>query len=178
MKHDGEGTKSARRAAGCFAAAFAYTLATQAGQIGGDSPAGTAGRVLGWIGLAGLGAAAFLKNKRAFAAAAGIMCAACFGAAYGRMTVMALALTAAYAMLALAALLSEKGNEIARKMWFIPGVLRMTQIVYVPGREHFSLGKMSAGEWAAAAFIAIETAAVFFAGRWLGKKEKNGERNG
>jgi len=97
---------------------------------------------------------------------------------YGRLTVHTLAVVVAYVMLVLAAFLSLVGNDMIKKMWFIPGILRSLQIMSWLGGYQFQIGRMFAeGSWPVLVFYSLETAAVFFAGRWF-KNDMEPEKAG
>ena len=131
--------------------------------------------ILLWIGSAALAVTVFMKNPKGVLCAAGIRSLAALllflrNAVHGFFDPAELSVFAAYAALIALLVLSEKGNGLAGKLWFVPGVLLglrflisgidlSTDLAYIFSAADIWMFVLS--------FLITEMAALFLAGLWI-----------
>lgn len=110
--------------------------------------------ILFWIGMLGMAVALFVKNQKIVIAAAGVN--ALLGAYYivTHFRLWNLCDFLAYASVVVFVILTLKGNDVVKKIWFVPAAVLL-------------LGCVISAAWKSMLVSIVEIVALLFVGMWI-----------
>ena len=121
--------------------------------------------ILFWIGMLGMAVALFVKNQKIVIAAAGVN--ALLGAYYivAYFSLWHLCVFLAYASVVVFVILTLKGNDVVKKIWFVPAAVLLLGCVigWITG-GYFEF--LSAA-WKSMLVSIVEIVALLFVGMWV-----------
>lgn len=160
------GKKYALIAAICYAVYAAYNIINRIIFVSRSYYASlTALNVLSWIGMIGMAVALFMKNQKIAIAAAGVN--ALLGAYYiiRYFSLWKLCDFLAYAAIVVFLVLSLKGNDVVKKIWFVPAAVLLLGCVI--GWITDGYFKFLWAEWKSMLVSIVEIVALLFVGMWV-----------
>ena len=119
-------------------------------------------KILFWIGMLGMAVALFVKNQKIVIAAAGVN--ALLGAYYivTYFSLWNLCDFLAYASVVVFVILTLKGNDVVKKIWFVPAAVLLLGCV-IDWIEYLSATWI----WKSMLVSIVEIVALLFAGMWV-----------
>lgn len=160
------GKKYALIAAICYAVYAIYNIINRIIYVSNSKYATiTVFNILFWIGMLGMAVALFVKNQKIVIAAAGVN--ALLGAYYivTYFSLWNLCDFLAYASVVVFVILTLKGNDVVKKIWFVPAAVLLLGCVigWITGRyfEYLSAA------WKSMLVSIVEIVALLFAGMWV-----------
>lgn len=121
--------------------------------------------ILFWIGMLGMAVALFVKNQKIFIAAAGVY--ALLGAYYivTYFSLLNLCFFLAYTSVVVVVVLTLKGNDVVKKIWFIPAaVLLLGHVIAWITYRYF---EFLSATWKYMLVDIVAIVALLFAGMWV-----------
>lgn len=160
------GKKYALIAAICYAVYAIYSIINRIIYVSNSEYATiTVFNILFWIGMLGMAVALFVKNQKIVIAAAGVN--ALLGAYYivTYFSLWNLCDFLAYASVVVFVILTLKGNDVVKKIWFVPAAVLLLGCVigWITG-GYFEF--LSAA-WKSMLVSIVEIVALLFAGMWV-----------
>lgn len=160
------GKKYALIAAICYAVYAIYNIINRIIYVSNSEYATiTVFNILFWIGMLGMAVALFMKNQKIVIAAAGVN--ALLGAYYivSYFSLWNLCDFLAYASVVVFVALTLKGNDVVKKIWFVPAAVLLLGCVigWITG-GYFEF--LSAA-WKSMLVSIIEIVALLFVGMWV-----------
>lgn len=160
------GKKYALIAAICYAVYAIYNIINRIIYVSNSEYATiTVFNILFWIGMLGMAVALFVKNQKIVIAAAGVN--ALLGAYYivTYFSLWNLCDFLAYASVVVFVVLTLKGNDVVKKIWFVPAAVLLLGCVigWITG-GYFEF--LSAA-WKSMLVSIVEIVALLFAGMWV-----------
>lgn len=160
------GKKYALIAAICYAAYAIYSIINRIIYVSNSEYATiTVFNILFWIGMLGMAVALFMKNQKIVITAAGVN--ALLGAYYivTYFSLWNLCDFLAYASVVVFVILTLKGNDVVKKIWFVPAAVLLLGCVigWITG-GYFEF--LSAA-WKSMLVSIVEIVALLFAGMWV-----------
>lgn len=160
------GKKYALIAAICYAVYAIYSIINGIIYVSNSEYATiTVFNILFWIGMLGMAVALFVKNQKIVIAAAGVN--ALLGAYYivTYFSLWNLCDFLAYASVVVFVILTLKGNDVVKKIWFVPAAVLLLGCVigWITG-GYFEF--LSAA-WKSMLVSIVEIVALLFAGMWV-----------
>ena len=160
------GKKYALIAAICYAVYAIYNIINRIIYVSNSEYATiTVFNILFWIGMLGMAVALFVKNQKIVIAAAGVN--ALLGAYYivTYFSLWNLCDFLAYASVVVFVVLTLKGNDVVKKIWFIPAAVLLLGCV-IGWTTGGSFEFLSAA-WKSLLVSIVEIVALLFAGMWV-----------
>ena len=160
------GKKYALIAAICYAVYAIYNIINRIIYVSNSEYATITGfNILLWIGMLGMAVALFMKNHKIVIAAAGVN--ALLGAYHivSYFSLWNLCDFLAYASVVVFVVLTLKGNDVVKKIWFVPAaVLLLGYVIYWITDGYFEFLSVA---WKSMLVSIVEIVALLFVGMWV-----------
>ena len=160
------GKKYALIAAICYAVYAIYNIINGIIYVSNSEYATiTVFNILFWIGMLGMAVALFVKNQKIVIAAAGVN--ALLGAYYivTYFSLWNLCDFLAYASVVVFVVLTLKGNDVVKKIWFVPAAVLLLGCVI--GWITSGYFEFLSAAWKSMLVSIVEIVALLFAGMWV-----------
>lgn len=160
------GKKYALIAAICYAVSAIYNIINRIIYVSNSEYATiTVFNILFWIGMLGMAVALFMKNHEIVIVAAGVN--ALLGAYYivSYFSLWNLCDFLAYASVVVFVILTLKGNDVVKKIWFVPAAVLLFGCVI--GWITVGYFEFLSAAWKSMLVSIVEIVALLFAGMWV-----------
>ena len=160
------GKKYALIAAICYAVYAIYNIINRIIYVSNSEYATiTVFNILFWIGMLGMAVALFMKNQKIVITAAGVN--ALLGAYYivTYFSLWNLCDFLAYASVVVFVVLTLKGNDVVKKIWFVPAAVLLLGCVI--GWTTGGYFEFLSAAWKSMLVSIVEIVALLFAGMWV-----------